>query len=91
MKRRPTTRRAIAELLALWVGTTLAMAALFAVYNLANAEPSRAEPACIHHVPERHVNPEITWEAWLRAQRAAGFRPTGRWLASGEPELIRIH
>lgn len=37
------------------------------------------------------MNPEITWEAWLRVQRAAGFRPTGRWLASGEPELIRIH
>jgi len=41
MKRRPTTRRAIVELLALWVGTTLAMAAVFAVYHLASAEPSQ--------------------------------------------------
>ncbi|WP_187645130.1 hypothetical protein [Cupriavidus campinensis] len=39
MKRRPTTRRAIAELLALWVGATLAMVALFFVYHLASAEP----------------------------------------------------
>ncbi|SPD47503.1 conserved protein of unknown function [Cupriavidus neocaledonicus] len=37
------------------------------------------------------MNTEITWEAWLRLQRAAGFRPTGRWLSSGVPELIRIH
>ena len=39
MKRRPSTRRAIAELLALWVGTTLALAAVFFVYHLAGAEP----------------------------------------------------
>ncbi len=37
------------------------------------------------------MNGSITWEAWIRAQRAAGFRLTGRWLASGEPELVRIH
>ncbi|WP_313817859.1 hypothetical protein [Cupriavidus sp.] len=41
MKRRPTIHRAIAELLALWLGTTLAMAAVFAVYHLASAEPSQ--------------------------------------------------
>jgi hypothetical protein len=45
MKRRPTTRRAVAELLALWVGTTLAMAALFLVYHLASAEPSQQPTA----------------------------------------------
>ncbi|MBY4733965.1 hypothetical protein K6V90_25835 [Cupriavidus pauculus] len=45
MKRRPTTRRAVAELLALWVGTTLAMAALFLVYHLASAEPSHQRTA----------------------------------------------
>ncbi len=37
------------------------------------------------------MNPDITWEAWVQLQRAAGFHVTGRWLASGEPELIRIH
>lgn len=45
MKRRPSTRRAIAELLALWVGTTLAMAAMFCVYHLASAEPSQPPTA----------------------------------------------
>lgn len=45
MKRRPSTRRAVAELLALWVGTTLAMAALFFVYHLASAEPSQQPTA----------------------------------------------
>lgn len=37
------------------------------------------------------MNDAITWEAWVRAQRAAGLRLTGRWLVSGEPELVRIH
>lgn len=43
MKRRPSTRRAVAELLALWVGTALAMAAVFFVYHLASAAP-RQQP-----------------------------------------------
>ncbi|WP_454734262.1 hypothetical protein [Cupriavidus pauculus] len=41
MKRRPSTRRAVAELLALWAGTTLALAAVFYVYHLASTEPSQ--------------------------------------------------
>ncbi len=45
MTRRPSARRAVAELLALWVGTTLAMAAVFFVYQLASAEPSQRPTA----------------------------------------------
>jgi len=45
MKRRPSTRRAIAELLVLWIGTTCVMAALFFVYHLASAAPSEPSTA----------------------------------------------
>jgi hypothetical protein len=34
---------------------------------------------------------DLSWETWVRMKRAAGFRLTGRWLPSGEPELTRIH
>jgi len=45
MKRRPSTRRAIAELLALWLGTAVALAIVFCIYHLASDEPSPIRPA----------------------------------------------
>lgn len=36
------------------------------------------------------MNPDITWEEFVRATRAAGFIVTGRWI-NGEPVLARVH
>lgn len=36
------------------------------------------------------MNPDITWEAYVRARRAEGFIVTGRWI-NGEPVLVRLH
>jgi len=36
------------------------------------------------------VHIELTWAEYVRLQRAAGYRLTGRWLATG-PEFVRIH
>jgi len=36
------------------------------------------------------MNPDITWEEYVRARRAEGFKVTGRWV-NGAPVLVRQH
>lgn len=33
----------------------------------------------------------MTWLEYLADLKRRGYRITGRWLASGEPEIQRIH
>src|SRR5204862_194483 len=39
---------------------------------------------------EAVMNPDITWEEYVRARRAEGFKVTGRWI-NGAPVLVRLH
>ncbi|MGT2505712.1 hypothetical protein [Cupriavidus basilensis] len=41
---RKLARHPVAQLLGLWIATTVAMAALFCVYDAAHGEPTRIKP-----------------------------------------------
>ena len=44
----------------------------------------------LHPYSEAVLNPDITWEEYMRARRAEGLKITARWV-NGAPVLVRLH